>query len=280
VLRQRAPEALRAKLGRSLPLAPGGVPRSLLVAVAISVATLGAVVALFVAQSDRLVDVAVRRIPPAWETQLGELTVAPYIRGGRVIETGEAARAVQEIGARLVSQVQSPYTFRWYLVDDPQVNALAAPGGAVVVFMGLLRATDSPEELAGVLAHEIQHVLLRHSLRAMVRGLGWRATLSLLFSGAGELGGATAGMVEQLGGLRYSRSQETAADVAGVRLLQSAQIDPHGMATFFEKLANRGGDLPALLSTHPDSALRARQVRDLLQGVPAVAPLPYAWNWK
>jgi predicted Zn-dependent protease len=156
---------------------------------------------------------------------------------------------------------------------------MAAPGGHVVVFTGLVHATESAEELAGVLAHEMQHVLLRHTLRAMVRGLGVRATLSVLLGGAGELGNVTGALIEQWGGLRFSRSQESDADLAGVTLLQAAGIDPHGMVTFFEHLAQRGGEPPAFLSTHPASAARAKAILDRIAGSPSVPALPYAWDW-
>jgi predicted Zn-dependent protease len=149
----------------------------------------------------------------------------------------------------------------------------------VVVFTGLLKATASAEELAGVLAHEMQHVVRQHSMRALVRDMGWRATLSLLLGGTGPLGDATAAMVERLGGLRFSRQQETEADTEGVRLLEAAGIDPRGMATFFEKLADRGGEPPAFLSTHPASADRARRIRALVTTAPPPPPLPYEWNW-
>ena len=153
--------------------------------------------------------------------------------------TGDAAaQALDELGDRLAAHVESPYTFRWYLVDDPQVNALAAPGGHVVVFTGLVRATESAEELAGVLAHEMEHVLLRHSLRAIVARLGWRTILSLALGGSGELGGAAARVADQLGALGFSRVQES--DV----LAKQCRVEPLIEATHENVRQGNDGEQP------------------------------------
>ena len=276
-LRAQAPEALRVLLGSErraprrlpLPVVVGGLAFLVLVALAIT---------LLVTQTGRLVDAAVRRIPPQWEAQLGQMTVAALAPPAKRRTGDEPARVLDEIGARLAAQVESPYTFHWYLVDDAQVNALAAPGGHVVVFTGLLREAASAEEVAGVLAHEMQHVLLRHSLRGVVQTLGWRAIVGLALGGGGELGGAAASAVEHLGALGFSRRQEAEADAEGVRLLERARIDPVGMAAFFERLAAKGGEPPALLSTHPASGARAVRIRELAADSPDVAPLGYDWQ--
>jgi predicted Zn-dependent protease len=273
----RAPEPLRAVLrgAQSSRRAPAG--RFLLGLAAVALLAAVTLLVVLVLRSDQLVDAAVRRVPLAWEEDLGQLSVAALTAGKQVRTAGPAAQAVETIGTRLAQELHSPYTFRWLLVDDATVNAAAAPGGRVVVFTGLVAATETPEELAGVLAHEAEHVVLRHSLRAMVRGLGLRATLAVVLSGSGELGGLMASMAEQLGTLQFSRRQESEADAAGVRLLESAGIDPRGMESFFEQLAAEQGVPPAFLSTHPASAERARRVQALIGTHPPGAPLGYDW---
>jgi Zn-dependent protease with chaperone function len=276
-LRTAAPEALRERLG------PHAQPRvrapavPLVIAGGALVAVAALVVVLFVTQGERLVDAAVARVPPEWEERLGQATLEAATATARPWPAGEATRVVDDLGARLAAQVQSPYTFRWVLLEGKQVNAMAAPGGYVIVFTGLVDQAETAEELAGVLAHEVQHVVLRHSLRGLVRGLGWRVILSILFGGAGDFGAPVAAWVEQLGSLRFSRGQESEADAAGVLLLQRAGIDPLGMATFFERLARSGGEPPAFLSTHPASEARAQAVRDALAGAAPSPPLPYDW---
>lgn len=228
-------------------------------------------------QADRIVGAAVARIPVSWEEQLGDSAFSQLTQGAAVLTEGSAVTAVHDIGGRLTAQISSPYAFRWHVVDDPQVNAFAVPGGHVVVFTGLLRAADSPEEVAGVLAHEVQHVVLRHSLHGLVRSLGWRATIKILFGSSGPLSGV-GDLAAQLGGLKFGREQETAADVEGLKLLQRARIDPQGMVAFFEKLARKESGV-ALLSTHPMSADRADRLRaEIAQAGPwPTDPLPVVW---
>ena len=277
-LRATAPEGLRECLGAQLrPRVRAGSTRTLWVAGAALVAFVAVVILLAVTQAPRMVDAAAARVPPAWEERLGRATYEAVTATSKPWPAGEATRVLDDLGARLAAEVESPYTFRWFLVDDPQVNAMAAPGGYVIVFSGLMDRAATAEELAGVLAHEVQHVVLRHSLRGLLRSLGWRAILTVLFSGAGDFGAPMATWVDRLGGLQFSRQQESEADAAGLLLLQRAGIDPHGMAAFFESLAEAGREPPAFLSTHPASHARAEAVRKALAGTPRVAPLPYDW---
>lgn len=229
-------------------------------------------------QADRIVGAAVDRIPVAWEEQLGESAFAELTAGATVLSEGAAVDAVNAIGGRLTAEIDSPYRFQWHVVDDPQINAFAVPAGHVVVFTGLLNAADTPEEVAGVLAHEVQHVVLRHSLQGLVRSLGWSATIKILFGSSGPLAGVGQ-LADRLGSLTFSREQETAADLQGLKLLQRAQIDPQGMVTFFEKLAREESGM-ALLSTHPMSADRAERLRaEIVQaGSWPTEPLPVAWS--
>jgi Zn-dependent protease with chaperone function len=217
------------------------------------------VLALLWFQADRIVGAAVERIPVSWEEQLGESAFEQLTAGAAVLSEGAAVDAVEAIGARLSAEIHSPYTFRWHVIDDPQINAFAVPAGHVVVFTGLLDAADTPEELAGVLAHEVQHVALRHSLQGLVRSLGWTATIKILFGSSGPLSGVGQ-LADRLGSLTFSREQETDADVEGLKLLKRARIDPQGMITFFEKLAQKESGI-ALLSTHPMSSDRADRLR-------------------
>jgi predicted Zn-dependent protease len=272
--------ALQAQLGARashVRIAPSRAPRVGLVLVAGFAIALALGIALVVTQSSRLVDIAVRRIPVEWEVRLGELSLPAVLAGAEPLREGPVVQTVEDLGMRLVAQVDAPYDFKWSVVHHEQVNALALPGGQVVVFTGLVALAETPEELAGVLAHEIQHVVERHSLRAMVRGLGLRAVLGLLLGGAGDAGAHVAGLVEHLGSLRFSRAQEELADRNGLALLQRAGIDGRGMADFFERLAQKGVEPPALLSTHPASAERARGIREQLATSPDATPLPYDW---
>jgi Zn-dependent protease with chaperone function len=225
--------------------------------------------------SDRITGWVVDQIPIETERRLGGLIYEQTQTKQKPVP--ELETVVAELGNRLTKG--SPYTFEWHVVQDSQVNAFAVPGGHVVVFTGLILAAESPEELAGVLAHEVQHVLLRHSLRAMVHDIGWQATLSLLLGNWG--GGTIETLAHQLGGLKFGRDQERQADVQGLALLKREAINPNGMITFFEKLARKNGAAPpALLSTHPASDDRAKIIREEIQkiGPWPSHPLPYSWK--
>ena len=224
-------------------------------------------------QSDRLIDWAVGHVSVETERKLGDLVYQQVSLGQT--PAPEFQKTIREIGERLSHG--APYPFQWHVVSNPQVNAFAVPGGHVVVFTGLIQAADSAEEVAGVLAHEVQHVVQRHSLRAMTHDLGWQATLSLLFGSLG--GGAVDKTARQLGGLRFGRGQERAADIAGLAALKQAGIDPQGMIAFFEKLARNEVRVP-LLSTHPASDDRAAALKEEIEriGPWKHRPLPYDWQ--
>ncbi|MFQ5600384.1 MAG: M48 family metallopeptidase, partial [Candidatus Krumholzibacteriia bacterium] len=244
---------------------------------ALAVLTPFVLVGLLLLNADRIVGAAVARIPLAWEEQLGELVVAQSIAEAGQWPEGEATAILDDLTRRLLAHVDSPYAFRSYLIDNAQANAFAVPGGVVVVWTGLLRETERPEELAGVLAHEMQHVVQRHTMRALVHGLGLRVALEILLGGRGTLGDLAAQMVQQFGALQFSRDQETQADLAAVEVLQAAGIDPTGLVTFFERMGSRAGEPAAILSTHPPSAERAERIRDRLAASRSFAPLPYDW---
>ena len=193
----------------------------------------------------------------------------------RLVEHGQAHTAIEEIGARLTKG--SAYRYRWYVADDPAINAFAMPGGIVVVNTGLIEAADSAEELAGVLAHEIQHVELRHSLHQLAQQAGLRLLVALVM---GDLGGA-GDIAARLAELKFSRDAETEADLQGLAALRRASIDPRGMVAMFRKLgADTGPSPPQILSTHPVTEQRVDALLQALQGFdPApMSALPIDWN--
>jgi predicted Zn-dependent protease len=224
------------------------------------------------------------RIPVAWEEQLGQSVVRQLAPSERQCTDPVRVRKVEEILAALASSVpQAPYSFRVIVVNDPSVNALAIPGGTIVVFQGLLEKTRTPEELAGVLAHEMQHILRRHGTRALLQQVSTRV---LLAAAVGDAKGLSYGMegAQVLGMLRYSRQYEEEADAEGIRMLIASRIDPRGFITFFETIKKDGEKsfkIPAYLSTHPDMEGRIQRLRTLASGapVPRTRLLPgYEWQ--
>jgi predicted Zn-dependent protease len=234
---------------------------ALLLLLLLPVLALGA----FFLMRDDLANWAVERVPYEQEAQLGGLLLAQLRLQMPLHEDGPAVAAVRDIGEQLT--IGSKHHYRWLVADLPDLNAFAAPGGVVVVHAGLIRSADSAEELAGVLAHEVAHVELRHSLKAMVKGLGLRALLTLVL---GDLSGTVlAEGMQHLTELRFSREAELEADREGLRRLVAAGIDPGGMVRFFEKLAREQSLAPpAFLSTHPATEERLSELRRELLSLP------------
>lgn len=152
------------------------------------------------------------------------------------------------------------YAIRLTLVHSNIVNAYALPGGQVVVYSGILKKIKTPEALAALLAHESTHVNQRHSLRSLLRSGANGLLVSILFGDVTGISGALAGNVENLSGLRYSRSLEREADEQGMNLLRANSLPPEGMMQLMQTLEEEGSIPEALsfLSSHPLTTQRIR----------------------
>ena len=139
---------------------------------------------------------------------------------------------------------------------------------------------EGRHQLAGVLSHELNHVLQRHGLERIMKSLGLLTVAAIVFGNQQGL----VGMMKQLGvellTLKFSREQETEADLTGLQLLQRAKIDPSGMITFFERLSEKDQGRMEWLSTHPMSAARADRLKSELAALPKKLPEPFTFDWK
>jgi predicted Zn-dependent protease len=221
--------------------------------------------------------IATHLAPVTWETRLGDEVFARMARPeSRCVDPGRQ-EAIDGIVERLTAaRGTGPYRVRVTVVDWAEVNALALPGGNVVIMRGLLDRTDSAEMLAGVLAHEIQHVLLRHTTRAVIQ----HASTGLIVAAvAGDMSGLATFAFEGarvVAALGYSRQAEEEADTEGLRMLLEAGIDPAGMIAFFDRVlgANRQADSDRIwryLSTHPAIGERVERLRALARTAPPPA---------
>ncbi len=231
--------------------------------------------------SDLLVEIAVSRIPVEWEQKLGESAYRDFLSHQDIMKEGPAVAALGEMTQRMTAQIpDSPYKFEVTVVKSDVVNAFALPGGYVVVFTGLMKKAESGEEVAGVLSHELNHVLQRHGLERIVKSLGIMTVAAIVFGNQQGL----VGMMKQLGvelfTLKFGREQETEADLTGLLLLQRAKIDPSGMITFFERLSEKDEGRMEWLSTHPMSAARADRLKAELAALPKKLPEPFTFEWK
>lgn len=226
-------------------------------------------------QADRLAGAIADRIPIAQEQQFGQRMFEAMRHTMKLQDEGPDTDLVRSLGSRLTQG--SRFQYRFHVADNPAINAFAMPGGVIVVHSGLIRATKRPEELAGVLAHEVQHVELRHSLKAMVKETGLRGLWAAV---TGDLGGTLAGQAAlKLTSLRFSRDTEREADLHGFATLVSQNIDPQGMVDFFGTMKREAGaSPPAWLSTHPDSEARQQALHAMREklGNRQFPPLPAA----
>jgi len=204
------------------------------------------------------------QVPAKWEVSLGESVERRLVPPQLQCRDSAGAVALRTVLDRLLSaQPPSPYRFRIVALNEPSVNAFAAPGGLIAVNAGLLRDAKSPEEVAGVLAHEIQHVNLRHSTRAIFREVPMRFLLAAVAGGSGIETAANA--IGTMGVFSYRREDEREADREGAKLLAAANIDAGPVADFMERLQKEevGSGVIRYMSTHPAPAERSAALRQL-----------------
>ncbi len=218
---------------------------------------------------------AVAAIPVEWEVELGRSAASELLAEHRVCSDLQLQRGVEEIGMRLVGGLgASPYSFRLRVLDVDDVNAFALPGGYLFVNRGLIDHAESGTEIAGVLAHEIQHVLGRHGIHNIVRQAGFMLLLAAVIGDAGQLEEFLLYNAAGLASMSFSRDQERAADAGGVRLMRRANFDPRGLHHFLTKLEEspHQARVPTILSTHPATEERSRALKAIISRT-ASAPI-------
>lgn len=194
-------------------------------------------------------------VPYSWERNLGTAIVGDF--GDYRCRNSEGQRALEALTERLEpGATRGDRPIRVAALDVPIFNAAALPGGHIVLFKPAITETESVEELAGMLAHEIAHVRRRHVTEALIRELGIGALIRLF---AGDIGANA----EQLVALSYTREHEAEADADAIAMLKRARIDPRPTARLFERLAEGEGGGPGFdaefLNSHPVSSGRAKR---------------------
>jgi len=249
----------------------------------------------------QLSDRVAMQVPVSWEEKLGQTVLDGLPKALAPTPDPAKEKVLKTIIDRLLqTHPNQPYDIRVYTSPFEMVNAVALPGGHIIVFQGLLNLAESPEELAGVLAHEIQHVLLRHSTRGIVRTLTSQILLSLM---VGDMNGSMdmiLNVAGELDGLSHSRKMELEADRLGMEMILKANIDPNGMVRMFEKLGEQEklltqGDKATetgpeedssswteYLSTHPAGRDRVDQLKKqvAMSEKKSYPPLLPDINWK
>jgi Zn-dependent protease with chaperone function len=236
-----------------------------------------------------LVDLAVNHLSVEREQELWGTAGSLF---ESFVPSGEDARStrlerqqawVEELYGRLPAPFRErlpPYEFRLVVADDERINAVALPGGTIVVFSGLVDAVQSDNELLFVLGHELGHFAERAHLRALGRALIFTLIQIVLFGADETVGGVTA-MLEAAAAVRYSQDQELAADIWGLEALIATYGHGGGAADFLSRM-QRDADQSALdewqylLATHPYPGDRIETIEDLIKerGIP-VAPVSH-----
>jgi predicted Zn-dependent protease len=208
-------------------------------------------------------------LPHGWEDRLADMTEHQLVAGRRLCDGAEGVAALNAlIGAfPIARRYDRPVSVR--VLDWKLVNAFAAPGGRVMLMRGLIEKAETPEEVAGVLAHELGHVIERHPSANAIRQLGLSALLSLVFGDSGAVLDALGQGGAVLVLLAYTRDDEAAADRVALELLDAAGIDARGLADFFARLAAEEGrrEVPAdlagigFLRSHPATAARRERAQ-------------------
>jgi predicted Zn-dependent protease len=224
-------------------------------------------------------------ISPAEERRLGE-DLLRHLRGhAHLIEDPELEAYVGSLGTRLVTQSdhRAEHLFTFFLIDDPAINAFAAPGGFIGIHSGLFLYTEAEAELAGILAHEIAHVTQRHMARSFERASKLSIPVAaamlgaLLLSTQNPEAGQAALAAISAGGVQdridFTRANEEEADRVGMQTLVRSGFDPMGIPAFFERLqrANRlseNAELPEFLRTHPVTVARIADARSRADQLP------------
>jgi predicted Zn-dependent protease len=267
--------AYRMSNGRS-----GGCGARLLIGVLLA---LGAIASYYLGTEKFLNPVTGRvqrvALSPKEEIALG-LNSAPEMarQFGGLYPDQQAQNLITGIGKRLVGANteinQSPYYFQFHLLADPQtVNAFALPGGQVFITVGLLKLLKSEDEVAGVLGHEVGHVVGRHSNEQMAKAQLSQGLVNAVVMAGGSDYGMTAGQiaqfVSQMKNTAYGRGDELEADKLGVRFMKRAGYDPHALIRVMEVLKQSadGRAPPEFLSTHPDPENRIERIKEAIREI-------------
>jgi Zn-dependent protease with chaperone function len=209
----------------------------------------------------------VARVPLAWEQELGDKAMAEVKEIATFIENEKLqTNLVQAVAPLLRTVPTNSLGFKFYLMDTPLPNAFALPGGHVVVTTSLLALAERPEEVAGVVAHELAHVTLKHGFRKIISSAGPYLLCRLFLRDNSGLLGVLAGGSQLLVSQSFSQEYELEADDTGWEYLVKARIDPRGLPDMLKRLKTEQEQMklvqmgPQAFSSHPATDKRIRRL--------------------
>lgn len=199
-------------------------------------------------------------IPQKIERDLGDDVVKSLTSMWPRCENPYGVAALDQLVAPLIDAADTDLELKFHVVKSPMVNALALPGGHIVIFYPLIERASDPDEISGIVAHEIGHQLRGHPLEGFVQNIGVRTVIAAILGGSTPT--AVTDMSSNLYSMRLSREAEQQADEIANRILRASGIGSVGLRTFFERLAEVEPDLsPTLvgyLSSHPPTPERIK----------------------
>jgi predicted Zn-dependent protease len=209
------------------------------------------------------------RIPIEWEQKIGAHEMEKLRKSGKLLDDSNAVAQLTALAAPLIQVLPAGRRdLTFYVADNPLPNAFALPGGHVVVNAGLLKMFDRPEELLGVLAHELGHQMKRHAIRQNIAAAGPLVVFGLFLhsdSGAGRIMTLSSGLMVYQG---FSQDYETEADDTGWSYMVAANIDPRGMIEALRKCEASGGKpglgafTPRAFQSHPATGKRIARLEN------------------
>jgi beta-barrel assembly-enhancing protease len=207
-------------------------------------------------------------VPVEWEQQAGEQIFATIKMQKTLVGDSVLNKKINELGSIITNTVpDKKFRFKFHIVKDSSLNAFALPGGNVVIHSGLIMRAESPEEILGVLGHEVAHVTERHHVRGLITKMGLRYLILLFFDTGSAIGDLIINAGSTLQSLKYDRDLETEADEKGWEYVTKANVNPAGMISFFKKLeGEKKGTLKELeasldwMNTHPNTAERIERL--------------------
>src|SRR5437867_7903861 len=220
---------------------------------------------------------------PSDDVRLGQQAAAEVERQFPLLRDSEVGRYVENVGQRLVASIPSEFQhpeFRYFfrVVNARDINAFALPGGPMFVNRGMIQAARTEGEMAGVMAHELSHVALRHGTAQATKAQKYAIGAGVAGILGTILGGPGLGQVAQapfgVYFLKFSREYETEADLLGARIMANAGYDPRELANMFRTIEAQGGSGGGFLSDHPSPANRYARINQEAQSL-RIANVPH-----
>ncbi len=208
-------------------------------------------------------------VPLSWQKTLGQHAVTSIVGDSKTCVAPDGVQALDKIASKLKTQMKRDIDYKIFVIDNSWMpNAFAAPGGYVIIYKKVIADAGSPEEVAGVLAHEMSHVDLRHATKSIIVDMGLSFFLTLMIGDSGSF----SDIAKFFSQMSYSRHDETEADMNAKQIMERVNIDPRGLQAFLMRIHDmektvdeflkldeiKGSEYLEYFSTHPNTDKRIK----------------------